>query len=560
MQKLLNLLTLTVTLIVFSLSALISVATAQSARPVSGIIAVSTAPVTVTYAEPGQDTIGRQATTGDPIYLNDEIKTDANTNLQILLKDQTVFSIGPDSAIVFDEFIYDPSNEAEASLSATVTKGAFKFISGKVSKNNPNGMKLKLPNATASIRGTSVAGRIREDGSSDVVLLSGAIAVNTPDTDVAVDIFTSGWGMNISPTGFAGDPVQFSAEQINDIVASVEFEAPEAAIESFVQAATNAAENNDRSEPLTPEEIQATIEEASSIEEVAAVVALVLVDDEGGINTSELSALLLANENLLAASNIDPDLLAPENNVGVNVDAVLVQYALAGGEPIWSKILEDSGGNKYFGNDSIPAEYAGLISSSYSGSATFGKTGLALEPNENSASGSALADYSMTVDYDDMTINGTMSVYNVVLGGRSYNDFMNHSFASNIANDMSANNLNKVAAFDIGTNNLSSAAPGDPSPHEDENGNGILETGETFELVQMVGESLGDSTGDSDYSAFVRMNVSFGSISDGNNAIDGRLGGADFFIEEVDKSDPGNLQYTGNGISVSHYSAGEAGD
>ena len=89
-----------------------------------------------------------------------------------------------------------------------------------------------------------MAGRVREDGSSDVVLLSGAIAVNTPDTDVAVDIFTSGWGMNISPTGFASDPVQFSTDQINDIVAAVEFEAPEAALESFVEAAANVAEGN----------------------------------------------------------------------------------------------------------------------------------------------------------------------------------------------------------------------------------------------------------------------------------------------------------------------------
>ena len=535
-----------IALILFSLSAIAPTAFAQSTRPVSGIIAVTTAPVTVTYAEPGQDSIGRQATTGDPIYLNDEIATDANTNLQILLKDQTVFSIGPDSSIIFDEFVYDPASDVEPTLSATVTKGAFKFISGKVSKANPQGMKLNLPNATASIRGTSVAGRVREDGSSDVVLLSGAIAVNTPDTDVAVDIFTSGWGMNISPTGFASDPVQFSTDQINDIVAAVEFEAPEAALESFVEAAANVAEGNARTEPLTPEEIQATIEEASTLSEVAEVIALVLIDEEGDINAGDLSALLLSNANLLAASNIDPDLLDPENNVGVNVDAVLVQYALAGGEPVWMKVLEDSGSNKFFGNTGVPAQYAGLISSSYSGSASFSKTGLELGPDGNNGSGSALADYSMVVDYDDMTINGSMSVYDIVLGGRSYNDLLNNSFASNIANDMSANNLNKLAQFDLGTNNLTSGAQ-----HEDENGNGILETGETFEAVQLVGEMLTDSN--AGHNAFLRMNVSLGSISDGNNAVDGRLGGVEFAIEEIDT---GTNSPTGNFINGVHYSAG----
>ena len=86
----------------------------------------------------------------------------------------------------------------------------------------------------------------------------------------------------------------------------------------------------------------------------------------------------------------------------------------------------------------------------------------------------------MVVDYDDMTINGSMSVYDIVLGGRSYNDLLNNSFASNIANDMSANNLNKLAQFDLGTNNLTSGAQ-----HEDENGNGILETGETLKLFSL---------------------------------------------------------------------------
>ena len=91
--------------------------------------------------------------------------------------------------------------------------------------------------------------------------------------------------------------------------------------------------------------------------------------------------------------------------------------------------------------------------------------------------------------------------------------------------------------------------------HEDENNNGILETGETFEAVQLVGEMLTDSN--ANHNAFVRMNVSLGSISDGNNAVDGRLGGVEFSIEEIDTT---TNSPTGNFVNASHYSAGTASE
>ena len=174
------------------------ITSAQTVRPVSGVVAVSSGTVLIAYTDESGQEIGRSAGIGDPIYLNDEIRTGPDTSLQILLRDQTVFSIGPDAAIVFDEFVYDPANEDQAALSATVTKGVFKFISGKIANNKPEAMKIKLPNATASIRGTTVAGRVRPDGTSDVVLLSGSMSIQADSGAEPVDIFQSGWGTSVS--------------------------------------------------------------------------------------------------------------------------------------------------------------------------------------------------------------------------------------------------------------------------------------------------------------------------------------------------------------------------
>ena len=130
--------------------AIVSVAYAQTGRPISGVIAATDKPIAISYVNEDGKKIGRIiAGVGEPIYLNDEISTPAGASLQVLLRDQTVFSIGPNSTLVFDEFIFDPTNDTDLALTASVKKGTFKFISGKISKLKPGAMTLKLPNATA---------------------------------------------------------------------------------------------------------------------------------------------------------------------------------------------------------------------------------------------------------------------------------------------------------------------------------------------------------------------------------------------------------------------------
>ena len=219
-----------------------SAAYAQLQRPISGVVAATSGAIEVKYVAPDGNEIGRMAGIGDPIYLNDEISTGPDTSLQVLLKDQTVFTIGPNAILVFDEFIYDPSSDEAGSLSASVKKGAFKFVSGKISKKSSTAMKLKLPNATASIRGTTVAGRVRGDGESDVILLAGAISVTSESNPIGVDIFRKpGWGASISATGAVSDPFQLSSDVLDAILSEATVDAPAEGQESTQETATSVA-------------------------------------------------------------------------------------------------------------------------------------------------------------------------------------------------------------------------------------------------------------------------------------------------------------------------------
>ena len=97
--------------------------------------------------------VGEELKSGDAIFLGDQIRTDAQGSLQILLLDETVFTVGPDSEMVIDEFVYDPG-ESGGKLEARFVKGAFRFITGKVAEDTPENMQLELPTGSIGIRGT----------------------------------------------------------------------------------------------------------------------------------------------------------------------------------------------------------------------------------------------------------------------------------------------------------------------------------------------------------------------------------------------------------------------
>ena len=119
--------------------------------------------------------VGRVVSSRDPIRLGDRIITGKESGLQVLLLDQTVFTIGPNARMVIDKFVYDPG-KARPQIGVSVTKGVFRFVTGNVAKRNPDGFKIKLRVATLSVRGTY--GIVLTDGKSATIILEGPGANN----------------------------------------------------------------------------------------------------------------------------------------------------------------------------------------------------------------------------------------------------------------------------------------------------------------------------------------------------------------------------------------------
>src|SRR5437016_1390721 len=64
----------------------------------------------------------RRFSGGETVYLNDTIATDAQGGAKIQLLDDTSFTIGPNSSMVIDEFVYDSGAQA-GKVSASILEG-----------------------------------------------------------------------------------------------------------------------------------------------------------------------------------------------------------------------------------------------------------------------------------------------------------------------------------------------------------------------------------------------------------------------------------------------------
>ena len=95
----------------------------------------------------------RELKAGDKIYLNETIYATEGSGTQILLLDQSTFTIGSDSEVVMDTFIYDPATN-DGKIVASVKQGSLKVISGLISKKNPDALTVEVPEGTLGSRGT----------------------------------------------------------------------------------------------------------------------------------------------------------------------------------------------------------------------------------------------------------------------------------------------------------------------------------------------------------------------------------------------------------------------
>ncbi len=99
------------------------------------------------------------AWTGQPLLEEDGLKTGADGRLGITLKDETRLSLGPNSDVRLDQFVYAPG-EGRLRFALTIARGVMAYVSGRIAKLSPDAVRLETPSAILGVRGTTLVIRV----------------------------------------------------------------------------------------------------------------------------------------------------------------------------------------------------------------------------------------------------------------------------------------------------------------------------------------------------------------------------------------------------------------
>lgn len=116
-----------------------------------------------------------------------DVVVTAKGKLDITFNDNTKVSVGEQSKLVIDDFVYD-SKKTTGKLGLKIALGTVRYASGQIAKHDPQNVGIQTPTATVAVRGTDFSTTVDELGQSTFILLpscdlsgcvTGAIEVST---------------------------------------------------------------------------------------------------------------------------------------------------------------------------------------------------------------------------------------------------------------------------------------------------------------------------------------------------------------------------------------------
>lgn len=114
---------------------------------------------------------------GSKIYEYDVIGSGHNSFVKILMKDDTIFQLGPRSKFIFEKFSFNNKKNRKAVYNLLIGKLRSLFTN---QTENGEDLKLKTPNAAMAVRGTEILSDVyvaKENLQTDIALISGRLEV-----------------------------------------------------------------------------------------------------------------------------------------------------------------------------------------------------------------------------------------------------------------------------------------------------------------------------------------------------------------------------------------------
>jgi hypothetical protein len=96
---------------------------------------------------------------GQLVFPTDALRTGADGRVGVTLMDDTRLSLGPNSEVRLERYVYAPA-EGGFGMVLNFVRGVAAYVSGRIAKLAPDSIRLETPAAIVGVRGTTVAVRV----------------------------------------------------------------------------------------------------------------------------------------------------------------------------------------------------------------------------------------------------------------------------------------------------------------------------------------------------------------------------------------------------------------
>jgi hypothetical protein len=154
------------------------------------------------------------------VFLNETVATGETARLEVTFTDNTRLTLGEKAKLTLDNYVYD-SATGRGTIKFGLL-GAFRFVSGQVSKLASAEVSVTTPVAIVGIRGTEFWGGPIDGQALGVFLIEGSVSVSNGAGQQILNL--PGQGTNIAAPGAAPGPVTFwPPDKVGRAIATVTF-------------------------------------------------------------------------------------------------------------------------------------------------------------------------------------------------------------------------------------------------------------------------------------------------------------------------------------------------
>lgn len=142
-------------------------------RGTAGVVALAVGDVEIERAV-GWRVIAKR---GSPLNTHDAVETGPSGAAQIVFADKSAFALGRSARLEMSDYVYDVDQQKGRSVFDFI-RGVFIYTSGLIAKHDVADVEIRTPVGSIGIRGTVVAGDIRDNGDeSKITIIDGAVAL-----------------------------------------------------------------------------------------------------------------------------------------------------------------------------------------------------------------------------------------------------------------------------------------------------------------------------------------------------------------------------------------------